>query len=88
MFTAQGVVDATPWICDFQTKFLCEIVHGYVFGFKESNGDSYNFLSLSRDLKTQSHCLFTRRFVLVVPDLHLQGHGVAPQHLFIDFRTP
>ena len=21
-------------------------------------------------------------------DLHFQGHGVAPWHLFIDFRTP
>ena len=24
----------------------------------------------------------------IVHDLHFQGHGVAPRHLFIDFRTP
>ena len=24
----------------FPTDFLCEIIHGYVFGVKESNGDS------------------------------------------------
>ena len=26
--------------------------------------------------------------VYIVHDLHFQGHGVAPRHLFIDFRTP
>ena len=25
---------------------------------------------------------------VVTPLLHFQGHGVAPRHLFIDFRTP
>ena len=39
MFTTKGVV-ATPWVLDFPTDFLCEIIHGYVFGVKESNGDS------------------------------------------------
>ena len=34
-------VCATPWICDFPIDFyVCEIVHGYVNGVKESNGDS------------------------------------------------
>ena len=35
-------------------NFFFEIIPGYVFGVKESNGDSYNCLSLSRDLKTCS----------------------------------
>ena len=26
-----------PWIFDFPTAFLCEIIHGYVLGVKESN---------------------------------------------------
>ena len=48
----------TPWIFDFSSKLFCEIVYGYVFGVKESNGDSWKFLSLSRDLETWGHCLF------------------------------
>ena len=50
-FTAKGDV-ATPWICDFRSEVFSEIVHEYVFGVKKSNGDSENFLSLSRDLET------------------------------------
>ena len=38
-FIAKEVV-ATPWICDFPAKLLCTIVHGYVFGVEEFNGDS------------------------------------------------
>ena len=37
------------------TDFCCEIINGYVFGVKESNGDSYNFLSLSHALEPQGH---------------------------------
>jgi hypothetical protein len=33
-------VDATPWILVFSAEFFGEIIHGYVFGVKESNGDS------------------------------------------------
>ena len=65
---------------------MCEIVHGYAFGVKESNGDSKNFLSLSRDLETQGHSIVHGK-VSIGHDLHLKGHGVAPQHLFIDFQT-
>ena len=36
----KGVVVEAPWICDFPTEFLCKIVHGYVFGVKETDGDS------------------------------------------------
>ena len=36
----QGGGVAAPWICDFPTEYLCKIVHGYVFGVKETNGDS------------------------------------------------
>ena len=66
-----------PGILVFRTDFFCEIIHGYVFGVKESNGDSWNFLSLLRDLETQGHCPL---YVTVEPlhDLHFQGHGVAP----------
>ena len=40
-FQPRGCV-ATPWILVF-----CEIIYGYGFGVKESNGDSWNFLPLS-----------------------------------------
>ena len=29
-----------PWIFDSPSELFCEIVHGYVVGVKESNGDS------------------------------------------------
>ena len=50
-----GCCNPPPWILVFPTEFLREIFHGYSFGVKESKGDSYNFLSLSRDLETQGH---------------------------------
>ena len=46
------------------TKFSCEIVHGYVFGVKDSNGYSQNFLSRLPDLETQGHFLFMERLLL------------------------
>ena len=38
-FAAKGVV--TPQIFDFLTDCFSEIIHGYVFWVKESNGDSF-----------------------------------------------
>ena len=29
-----------PWISDFPTEIVCEIIRGYVFWVMESNGDS------------------------------------------------
>ena len=36
----QGGLVQPLWILVFPTEFFCEIIHGYVFGVKESNGDS------------------------------------------------
>ena len=66
--------------------FLCEIVHGYVFGVKDTNGDSHNFLSLSRDLESRGHHLFMDRLPLGMTFVFKVMEW--PQHLFIDFRTP
>ena len=38
-FATEGVV-ATPWILIFPADFFREIIYEYVFGVKESNGDS------------------------------------------------
>ena len=89
MFTAKGGC-CNPldfWLPD---QIFCEIIHGYVFGIKESNGDSWNFLyRMTLKLKVIAEC-WLPLFMAVEPlhDLHYQGHGVAPQDLFIDFRTP
>ena len=39
----QGALLQPPWIVVFQSEFSCEIILRYVFGVKESNGDSSQF---------------------------------------------
>ena len=68
----------------FNSEFLMKLSMGMFF--EEFNGDSYNDLSLSRDLETQGHLIVHGKDT-IAHDLHLQGHGVALQQLYIDIRT-
>ena len=52
-----------PWIFAFQSKFFENILYGYVFGVKESNGDNEKNLSLLYDLENQGQTPFCMTFL-------------------------
>ena len=60
-------------------RLFSEIIHGYVFGVKESNG-TYIIVKISISIAWPWNSRSLPLFMAVEPlrDLHLQGHGVAP----------
>ena len=82
----RGVVATPPGIWSSRPNFFVKFFMGIVSGSRNPKVIVKIFYLYHVTLKLK--VIDLERDRVYVHDLHFQGHGVAPRHLFIDFRTP